>query len=62
MRTISIEAMAQAWYALFEKHFHVAESLESARRIFPEDSANVVFWRGEETRVRAALVEMGGRP
>ncbi|SFV12848.1 hypothetical protein [Pseudoduganella namucuonensis] len=59
---MSPAAIAQARYALFEKLIKAKESLSLARQIFPADSANVVFWNHECSRVAAALEEFGGRP
>ena len=62
MASVSLEALAQARYALFEKMIKADQALCHARNVFREDSANVIFWRGEFQRVRAALEEFGGKP
>ena len=56
---ISLAALAQARYALFEKAIKCEQSLALAREVYPDDSANVVFWSHEVQRVQAALYEFG---
>jgi len=60
MAAISLEALAQARYALFEKHIRACESRATARTVFPADSVNVKFWEGECSRIVSALTEFGG--
>jgi hypothetical protein len=57
---VTLTSLAQARYALFEKLQKCKDSLSFALQVFPEDSANVIFWRGEVERVGAALIELGG--
>lgn len=60
MKAVSPEACAQARYALFEKLQSCKERLFFVCQVCPEESDNVVFWRGEVKRVGAALAELDG--